>query len=75
MAVELRNRLFGQFGGKFDISPTAVFDYPSIGELAAHLVSQLPDTDAPSAPAEPAAEGPAAPAETPALTSPASPSA
>jgi len=35
MAVELRNRLFGQFGGKFDISPTAVFDYPSIGELAA----------------------------------------
>jgi len=75
MAVELRNRLFGQFGGKFDISPTAVFDYPSIGELAAHLVSQLPDTDAPSAPAEPAAEGPAAPAETPAPTSPASPSA
>ena len=43
MAVELRNRLFGQFGGKFDISPTAVFDYPTIGELAGHLVSQLPD--------------------------------
>jgi acyl transferase domain-containing protein/D-arabinose 1-dehydrogenase-like Zn-dependent alcohol dehydrogenase/acyl carrier protein len=49
MAVELRNRLFGQFGGKFDISPTAVFDYPTIGELAAHLVSQLPDSDVPSA--------------------------
>lgn len=49
MAVELRNRLFGQFGGKFDISPTAVFDYPTIGELAEHLVSQLPD----AAPAEP----------------------
>ena len=47
MAVELRNRLFGQFGGKFDISPTAVFDYPTIGELAAHLVSQLPDSDDP----------------------------
>ena len=46
MAVELRNRLVGQFGGKFDISPTAVFDYPTIGELAEHLVSQLPETDA-----------------------------
>lgn len=53
MAVELRNRLFGQFGGKFDISPTAVFDYPTIGELAEHLVSQLPDAEAPeSAPSE-----------------------
>lgn len=47
MAVELRNRLFGQFGGKFDISPTAVFDHPTIGELAEHLVSQLPDSDEP----------------------------
>jgi NADPH:quinone reductase-like Zn-dependent oxidoreductase/short-subunit dehydrogenase/acyl carrier protein len=54
MAVELRNRLFGQFGGKFDISPTAVFDYPTLGELAEHLVSQLPDSDAPSTDAEPA---------------------
>ncbi len=45
MAVELRNRLFGQFGGKFDISPTAVFDYPTIGELAEHLVSQLPESE------------------------------
>ena len=52
MAVELRNRLFGQFGGKFDISPTAVFDYPSIGELAAHLVSQLPDSEVPPAEGE-----------------------
>lgn len=48
MAVELRNRLFGQFGGKFDISPTAVFDYPTLAELAEHLVSQLPDSDPPS---------------------------
>lgn len=47
MAVELRNRLFGQFGGRFDISPTAVFEYPTIGELAEHLVSQLPDSDFP----------------------------
>ncbi len=58
MAVELRNRLFGQFGGRFDISPTAVFDYPTIGELAAHLVSQLPDSDPPAAHAE-SASGPA----------------
>ncbi|MDR3662956.1 MAG: SDR family NAD(P)-dependent oxidoreductase [Mycobacterium sp.] len=45
MAVELRNRLFGQFGGKFDISPTAIFDYPTLGELAGHLASQLPPSD------------------------------
>lgn len=72
MAVELRNRLFGQFGGKFDISPTAIFDYPTLGELAGHLASQLPPSDAPSgapeatveesAAAESAAES-AAPAE------------
>jgi hypothetical protein len=59
--VELRNRLFGQFGGKFDISPTAVFDYPTIGELAEHLVSQLPDSDLPAGDAEPAVEAAAAP--------------
>ena len=47
MAVELRNRLFGQFGGKFDISPTAIFDYPTLGELAGHLASQLPPSEAP----------------------------
>lgn len=59
MAVELRNRLFGQFGGKFDISPTAVFDYPTIGELAEHLVSQLPESDetAPAGTADPAPSG------------------
>ena len=62
MAVELRNRLFGQFGGKFDISPTAVFDYPTIGELAGHLASQLPDSEGPAeaAPAAEAAESTAA---------------
>jgi len=60
MAVELRNRLFGQFGGKFDISPTAVFDYPTLGELAEHLVSQLPDADsAPAEPTQPEASEPA----------------
>jgi hypothetical protein len=56
MAVELRNRLFGQFGGKFDISPTAVFDYPTLGELAEHLVSQLPDADTAPSEDEPAGE-------------------
>lgn len=56
MAVELRNRLFGQFGGKFDISPTAVFDYPTIGELAEHLVSQLPDSDSAPEAAQPEPE-------------------
>lgn len=58
MAVELRNRLFGQFGGKFDISPTAVFDYPTIGELAEHLVSQLPDSDLPAGDSQAAAAEP-----------------
>ena len=64
MAVELRNRLFGQFGGKFDISPTAIFDYPTLGELAGHLASQLPPSEAPEVAEEvaddaPAADGPA----------------
>jgi NADPH:quinone reductase-like Zn-dependent oxidoreductase/acyl carrier protein len=46
MAIELRNRLHSQFGGKFTINATAVFDYPTIGGLAEYLVSQLPDADA-----------------------------
>jgi hypothetical protein len=62
MAVELRNRLFGQFGGKFDISPTAVFDYPTIGELAGHLVAQLPESEPSSGEGESAPETEAAPA-------------
>jgi len=45
MAVELRNRLFGQFGGTFTISPTAVFDYPTIGSLAQYLAGQMPESD------------------------------
>lgn len=43
MAVELRNRLYGQFGGAFTISATAVFDYPTISSLAEYLASQVPD--------------------------------
>lgn len=46
MAIELRNRLHSQFGGKFTINATAVFDYPTIGGLAEYLVGQLPDSDA-----------------------------
>ena len=45
MAIELRNRLHSQFGGKFTINATAVFDYPTIGGLAEYLVGQLPDAE------------------------------
>ncbi|WP_025736074.1 type I polyketide synthase [Mycobacterium genavense] len=48
MAIELRNRLHSQFGGKFTINATAVFDYPTIGGLAEYLVAQLPDAEPPS---------------------------
>ena len=41
MAVELRNRLLGQFGGAFTITATAVFDYPTIGSLAEYLAGQI----------------------------------
>ncbi|MDT5020582.1 MAG: hypothetical protein QOI33_1106, partial [Mycobacterium sp.] len=56
MAVELRNRLHSQFGGKFTINATAVFDYPTIGGLGEYLAAQLPDADPVQAPVEPAAE-------------------
>ncbi|MGH3723533.1 MAG: type I polyketide synthase [Mycobacterium sp.] len=49
MAIELRNRLHSQFGGKFTINATAVFDYPTIGGLAEYLVAQLPDAESDSA--------------------------
>ncbi|OMC39400.1 polyketide synthase [Mycobacterium sp. GA-1841] len=58
MAIELRNRLHSQFGGKFTLNATAVFDYPTIGGLAEYLVGQLPDADTPAA--EPSPEAPAA---------------
>jgi acyl transferase domain-containing protein/NADPH:quinone reductase-like Zn-dependent oxidoreductase/acyl carrier protein len=64
MAVELRNRLYSQFGGAFTINATAVFDYPTIGGLAEYLAGQLPDSEPAPAPAE--AESPAAEAESPA---------
>ena len=43
MAVELRNRLLGQFGSAFTITATAVFDYPTIGSLAEYLAGQVPE--------------------------------
>ena len=46
MAVELRNRLYGQFGGAFTISATAVFDYPTIRSLAEYLADQVPESAA-----------------------------
>ncbi|MGV9799469.1 type I polyketide synthase [Mycobacterium sp. NPDC003449] len=52
MAIELRNRLHSQFGGKFTINATAVFDYPTIGGLAEYLVAQLPDTESDESPSE-----------------------
>src|SRR5271165_4547071 len=59
MAVELRNRLHSQFGGKFTINATAVFDYPTIGGLGEYLAAQLPDAESESGGAE-SAEAPEA---------------
>jgi NADPH:quinone reductase-like Zn-dependent oxidoreductase/acyl carrier protein len=78
MAVELRNRLHSQFGGKFTINATAVFDYPTIGGLGEYLAAQMPDADGEPAAVEAAApegetaaesEGDAAEADAPAETS------
>lgn len=74
MAVELRNRLLGQFGGKLTISATAVFDYPTIRSLAEYLAEQLPELMAeagpPPAPTETETE-PTEPAESTEPTEPA----
>ncbi|MBX9638742.1 MAG: type I polyketide synthase, partial [Mycobacteriaceae bacterium] len=56
MAVELRNRLLGQFGGALTISATAVFDYPTIRSLAEYLAEQLPELMSGSGPAPAASE-------------------
>jgi acyl transferase domain-containing protein/NADPH:quinone reductase-like Zn-dependent oxidoreductase/acyl carrier protein len=58
MAIELRNRLHSQFGGKFTINATAVFDYPTIGGLAEYLVAQLPDAEGTPEPEAPAPSEP-----------------
>jgi acyl transferase domain-containing protein len=70
MAVELRNRLYGQFGGAFTINATAVFDYPTIGALAEYLASQLPELAAQSAPQSDVQSGKAESVDAPVTTSP-----
>jgi len=44
MAVELGNRLLGQFGSAFTITATALFDYPTIRSLAEYLAAQVPES-------------------------------
>ena len=63
MAVELRNRLLGQFGDAFTISATAVFDYPTIRSLAEYLAGQVPEILSGSDPAPAEAGSDPAPAE------------
>ncbi|CDO30784.1 type I polyketide synthase [Mycolicibacterium porcinum] len=65
MAIELRNRLHSQFGGKFTLNATAVFDYPTIGGLAEYLVAQLPDAEPAEAPKQTAPEAQAEATEQP----------
>ncbi|OBA75700.1 polyketide synthase [Mycobacterium sp. 1554424.7] len=71
MAVELRNRLYSQFGGAFTINATAVFDYPTIGGLAEYLAGQLPDADPePGTAPEEGTEPPAAEPDSEAVAAP-----
>ncbi len=51
MAVELRNRLSRMFSETIVLSNTLVFDYPTIADLAAHLVGDLDDAGGASTPA------------------------
>ncbi len=43
MAVELRNRLNRSCSGEYVVSNTAVFDHPTIADLARHLAGELGD--------------------------------
>ena len=61
MAVELRNRLNRAFSQTYMAPNTLVFDYPTIADLARHLVDALGETDAtplPGAEPEPPPEPP-----------------
>ena len=49
MAVELRNRLNRAFSDAYAAPNTLVFDFPTIAELARHLVDALGQAEAPSA--------------------------
>ena len=59
MAVELRNRLNRAFSDAYAAPNTLVFDFPTIAELARHLVDALSQAEAP--PAADAAPEPGAP--------------
>ncbi len=52
MAVELRNRLNRAFSETYMAPNTLVFDYPTIADLARHLVDVLGETDAAPLPGE-----------------------
>ena len=67
MAVELRNRLNRAFADTYVAPNTLVFDYPTIADLASHLVDALGDPPAPSEPA-PVPSPTATPETTPAPT-------
>ncbi len=41
MSVELRNRLNRSLAGQFALSNSAIFDYPNVASLAAHIVEGL----------------------------------
>ena len=45
MAVELRNRLNRAFSETYAVPNTLVFDYPTIADLACHLVDALGDSE------------------------------
>ena len=49
MAVELRNRLNRAFSDAYAAPNTLVFDFPTIAELARHLVDALSQAEAPPA--------------------------
>ncbi len=61
MAVELRNRLNRAFSEAYAAPNTLVFDYPTIADLARHLVGELGEeiaAPAPDAAAEPGRQAP-----------------
>ena len=63
MAVELRNRLNRAFADTYSAPNTLVFDYPTIADLARHLVDALGEPEAaPETRPEPAPEAKPAPA-------------
>ena len=62
MAVELRNRLNRAFSDSYVAPNTLVFDFPTISDLARHLVDVLGDAELESAPRAEPEPGPRPPA-------------